>query len=79
MYIGVPTVMPVWVSTEAPRTRSVALAIPKSVIFTRPSTVTMTFSGLRSRCTTLRSCACARPASVPSSTPPTWASVIERT
>jgi hypothetical protein len=48
---------------------------PRSAIFTRPSSVTIRLSGVRSPCTTPCSSACARPASTPSSTPATWASV----
>ena len=40
------------------------LARPKSRIFRRPSGVTMMFSGLRSRCTTPRSCAAPRPLAI---------------
>ena len=36
-------------------------ARPKSRIFAKPSAVTITFSGLRSRCTTPAPCALARP------------------
>ena len=41
-----------------------ARARPKSRIFTSPSLVTKTLSGLKSRCTTLRSCAAARPRAI---------------
>ena len=47
--------------------------MPKSAILIPPSAVTIRFSGLRSRWTIPRSCACASPASRPSSTPPIWA------
>ena len=39
----------------------VSFARPKSRIFTKPSLVTITFSGLRSRCTIPAPCAFARP------------------
>ena len=51
-----------------------AFAMPKSAILTRPSSVTMTFSGLMSRCTMPFASACASPASMPSTTPTTCAS-----
>ncbi len=71
-----PTVVPVAVRKAPVCSWLVALAIPKSAIFTRPSDVTIRFSGLRSRCTIPCCSACARPASSPSSTPPIWAGVI---
>ncbi len=40
------------------------LARPKSTIFTRPSAVTITFSGFRSRWTMPASCAAARPSAI---------------
>src|SRR6516225_1435772 len=64
--------MPVAVTYWVPA-RAVALAIPKSAIFTRPSAVTMTFSGFMSRCTMPAVSAWASAARIPSSTPPTWA------
>ena len=39
-------------------------ARPKSTILMRPARVTMTFSGLRSRCTMPASCAAARPSAI---------------
>ena len=73
MYAGVPTAMPVAVWNIVTRSSASARAMPKSAIFTRPSTLTSRFSGLRSRCTTPAACACASPASTLSSTPPSWA------
>ena len=78
MYSGVPTVIPVAVSRAACVAEPVTLAMPKSAILTRPSAVSMTFSGLRSRWTMPRLSACASPASSPSSTPAACASVIPR-
>ncbi len=59
--------------------RVVALAMPKSAIFIRPSAVTIRFSGLRSRWTIPCDSALVSPASRPSSTPPICASVIRDT
>ena len=70
-----PTVVPVAVRKAPVCIWFVALAMPKSAIFTRPSEVTMRFSGLRSRCTTPCCSAWASPASSPSSTPLICASV----
>ena len=69
-----PTVVPVAVRKAPVCIWFVALAMPKSAIFTRPSDVTIRFSGLRSRCTIPCCSACASPASRPSSTPPICAS-----
>ena len=57
----------------------VAFAIPKSAILTSPCELTITFSGLRSRCTIPCASAQVRPARMPSSTPVRWASVIRPT
>ncbi len=76
MYVGVPTVVPVAVRNAPVCMFVVALAMPKSAIFTRPSEVTIRFSGFRSRCTIPCCSAWARPASSPSSTPATWARSI---
>ena len=46
------------------RVSAVRRARPKSRILARPSAVTMTFSGLRSRCTTPLACAAARPSAI---------------
>ncbi len=69
-----PTVCPVAVTNAPVFISVVALAMPKSAIFTRPSAVTMRFSGLRSRWTIPCCSACASPASSPSNTPLTCAS-----
>ncbi len=53
--------------------RAVARAIAKSVIFTRPSAVTITFSGFMSRWTIPAVSACVRAARIASSTPAIWA------
>ena len=79
MYVGVPTVVPVAVKNAPVCIFVVALAIPKSAIFTRPSAVTITFSGFRSRCTIPACSPCVSPASSPSSTPLICASVIRPT
>ena len=71
-----PTVVPVAVRNAPVCIWRVALAMPKSAIFTRPSEVTMRFSGLRSRWTMPCCSASASPASRPSSTPPIWAIVM---
>jgi hypothetical protein len=64
MYGSVPAMADVKVVTEAAVVASTAAAcsrraMPKSSTFARPSTVMMMFCGLRSQCTTPRSCACA--------------------
>ena len=79
MYVGVPTVVPVAVRNAPVCMLLVALAMPKSAIFTRPSEVTMRFSGLRSRWTMPCCSPWARPARSPSRTPPIWARFIEPT
>ncbi len=71
-----PTVVPVAVRNAPVCIWFVALAMPKSAIFTRPSAVTIRFSGLRSRWTMPCSSAWASPASRPSSTPQICASVM---
>ncbi len=53
MYDGVPTAAPVRVCRCAPTSR----AMPKSITFTRPARVIMTFAGLMSRWITPLSCA----------------------
>jgi hypothetical protein len=75
----VPTVVPVAVRKAPVCIWLVAFAMPKSAILTRPSEVTMRFSGLRSRCTMPCCSPWARPARSPSSTPPTCARFIEPT
>ena len=65
-----PTVVPVAVRKAPVCIFVVALAMPKSAIFTRPSEVTIRFSGLRSRWTMPFCSALVSPASRPSSTPP---------
>ena len=74
-----PTVVPVAVWNEPVSAACVALAIPKSAIFTLPLALTIRFSGLRSRCTMPCCSAAPSPASRPSSTPPICASVIRPT
>ena len=76
MYAGVPTVTPVAVTNDPLCIVVVAFAIPKSAIFTRPSEVTIRFSGLRSRWTMPSSSAFVSPASTASSTPVIWTGVM---
>ena len=72
MYATVPTTIPGSVPPETvaacvPPLESsgcVSLARPKSRIFAKPSFVTMTFSGFRSRCTIPAACALARPSEI---------------
>ena len=49
---------------RSPEPSARSLARPKSRIFTKPSPVTITFSGLRSRCTMPAACALARPSAI---------------
>jgi hypothetical protein len=72
----VPTVVPVAVRNAPVCIFVVALAMPKSAIFTRPSAVTIRFSGLRSRWTMPFCSAFVSPARIPSRTPPICAIVI---
>ena len=74
-----PTVVPVAVKNAPVCIFVVALAMPKSAIFTRPSAVTIRFSGLRSRWTMPCASAWVRPASRPSSTPPICARFMRPT
>ena len=76
MYVGVPTVTPVAVRNAPVSRLVVAFAIPKSATLTCPWEVTITFSGLRSRCTIPCASAHVSPARIPSSTPLFWASDI---
>ena len=68
MYATVPTIMPGSVSDTAVAVASPASAVrfarPKSRIFTLPSGAIATFALFRSRCTTPRWCACARPSAI---------------
>jgi len=50
--LGVPTVVPAAVTKLPVVALPVAFAMPKSVIFTHPWALIITFSGLRSRWTT---------------------------
>ena len=74
-----PTVVPVAVRKAAVPALWVALAMPKSVIFTLPSLVTMMFSGFRSRWTIPYDSAWARPARIPSMAPANCASASRPT
>ncbi len=56
MYPGVPAMVPAWISVRL-------RAIPKSMTTTRFDRVSMTFSGLRSRCTNPAAWIASRPAS----------------
>ena len=69
MYAGVPIIIPVDVRNVPALSCVVAFAIPKSAIFTRPSALTSTFSGFRSRWTIPAASAATSPASTLSSTP----------
>lgn len=60
MYGRVPTGESVVAVSRPPVVASRNLAIPKSSTFTMPSSVTITFAGLMSRCTMPARCAVAR-------------------
>jgi hypothetical protein len=62
MYAAVPRTVPASVSVPSP---AASRAMPKSASFGRPSSSKRTFAGFRSRWTTPRACACARPAATP--------------